>query len=81
MHLITSADQDEALVHAVTRTLYEHRADVVDKHPAGRAINPANVVRDTGTDFHPGAIRYYEELGIWPGEGGAEPAEAPPATP
>jgi uncharacterized protein len=66
MHLITSADQDEALVYEVTKILYEQRDAVTQKHPAGRAINPANVVRDTGTPFHPGAIRYYREIGIWP---------------
>jgi TRAP transporter TAXI family solute receptor len=66
MHLITSADQDETLVYDVTKLLYELREQVVAKHPAGRAINPKNVVRDTGTAFHPGAIRYYREIGIWP---------------
>ncbi len=69
MHLITSQDQDEELVYRVTRTLYENREQVVQKHAAGRAINPANVVRDTGLEFHPGAIRYYREIGIWPGSG------------
>lgn len=66
MHLITAADADEQLVYDVTKMLYEQRDQVTAKHPAGRAINPTNVVRDTGTPFHPGAIRYYREIGIWP---------------
>ncbi len=66
MHLITAANQDEALVYEVTKMLWEQREQVVQKHPAGRAINPANAVRDTGTTFHPGAIRFYREIGIWP---------------
>ena len=66
MHLITSADTPDDLVYNVTRLVYENRELVVEKHAAGRAINPNNVVRDTGTEFHPGAIRFYQEIGIWP---------------
>ncbi len=66
MHLITSADADEDLIYAVTKVIYENREEVTAKHAAGKAINPSNVVRDTGTEFHPGAIRYYREIGIWP---------------
>jgi TRAP transporter TAXI family solute receptor len=65
MHLITSADASDDLVYNVTKLLYENRERVVEKHAAGRAINPNNVVRDTGTEFHPGAIRFYREIGIW----------------
>jgi TRAP transporter TAXI family solute receptor len=75
MHLIASATADEELIYQITKTLYENREQVVAKHPAGRAINPNNVARDTGTLFHPGAIRYYEEIGVWPGEN----VEDPPA--
>ena len=66
MHLIAAVNADEELVYQVTKTLYENRESVVEKHAAGRAINAENVVRDTGTEFHPGAIRYYREIGIWP---------------
>jgi TRAP transporter TAXI family solute receptor len=66
MHLIASADADEELIYTVTKMIYENREEVTAKHPAGRAINPRNVVRDTGIEFHPGAIRYFKEIGIWP---------------
>ena len=68
MHLITSAGQDEELVYQVAKSLYENRQMVVEKHAAGRAINPNVVIRDTGTAFHPGAIRFYKEIRIWPQE-------------
>lgn len=68
MHLITSADMDGETVYQFTKILYEHREEVVKRHPAGKAINPKNVVRDTGTPFHPSAIRFFKEMGIWPEE-------------
>ena len=70
MQLITSANVGEETVYQFTKILYENRAEVVKRHPAGRAINPKNIVKDTGTPFHPGAIRYFKEIGIWP-EGAA----------
>ena len=65
MHLAVAAGADEELIYQITKTIYEHREDVTAKHPAGRAINPNNAVRDTGVEFHPGAIRFYREIGIW----------------
>jgi TRAP transporter TAXI family solute receptor len=70
MHLITAAGQDEQLVYEVTRTLWENRSEVVEKHAAGRAIQPEVVIRDTGVSFHPGAVRYFREIGIWPERAG-----------
>ena len=65
MHFIAGARTDEQLVYEVTKTIYENREAVIAKHAAGRAINPQNAVRNTGTPFHPGAIRFYKEIGIW----------------
>ena len=65
MHLVTRTDADPELIYRVTRTLWERRASVVEKHPAGRSINERNAARDTGVSFHPGAVRFYREAGIW----------------
>ena len=70
MHLITSADADEELIYEITRTIWENRQAIADRHPAGRAINEANAARNTGTPFHPGAERYYREIGVWPEDAG-----------
>lgn len=66
MQLITGAEMDEETVYQFTKLIYEQRAEVVARHPAGKAIQAKNVVRNTGTPFHPGAVRYYKEIGIWP---------------
>ena len=65
MILVTGSSVSEDTVYQFTKTLYENANEVVEKHPAGRAINANNVVRDTGTPFHPGAIRFYKEISIW----------------
>lgn len=66
MHLLAATNTDEELVYAVTKAIWEGRTDVVSRHPAGRSIREGNVTRDTGTPFHPGAERFYREVGLWP---------------
>ena len=66
MHVITAASTDEELVYQLTKTTWENRADIVKKHGAGKAINEKNAARYTGTEFHPGAVKFYKEAGIWP---------------
>ncbi|MEL7061413.1 MAG: TAXI family TRAP transporter solute-binding subunit [Acidobacteriota bacterium] len=79
MHVITDARVPEDEVYAFTKAIYENRDAVVERHPAGRAIQPQRVVRDLGTPFHPGAVRYYREIGIWPEETTEEKGQAPEA--
>jgi TRAP transporter TAXI family solute receptor len=66
MHLIAHASAPDDLVYAVTKVLWEQREAVAERHKAGRAIREGNVVRDTGIPFHPGAVRFYREAGLWP---------------
>jgi TRAP transporter TAXI family solute receptor len=68
MQLITHESVSEEVVYNFTKILFQNREKVAEKHPAGKALNPKNAVRDTGVPFHPGAIKFYKEEGIWPGE-------------
>ena len=65
MHLITHANVSDDMVYNLTKTMFENREQVAEKHPAGKALNPKNAIRDTGTPFHPGAIKFYKEAGLW----------------
>jgi TRAP transporter TAXI family solute receptor len=67
-HLITAADAPEELVHEFTKLVWENRERIATRHRAATAITPQNVVRDNGTEFHPGAVRFYREAGLWPAE-------------
>ncbi|MDA7907207.1 TAXI family TRAP transporter solute-binding subunit [bacterium] len=66
MHLITAASQPDDLIYEVTKTIWNNRAEIAGKHPAGKALNAKNITRDTGIDYHPGAVRFYQEAGLWP---------------
>lgn len=65
-HVIVHASADEETVYQFTKRLFESREMLAEKIRAARAITPETAPRNTGTPFHPGAIRYYKEAGIWP---------------
>jgi TRAP transporter TAXI family solute receptor len=79
MHLITLASQSEELIYQLTKTIWENRKEIADKHPAGKALNEKNAARFTGTEFHPGAIKFYKEIGIWKEEAGEGNSEETPS--
>jgi TRAP-type uncharacterized transport system substrate-binding protein len=64
--LITHASIDDQLVYDFTKKVYESREQIASRHRAAKDITPENVAKANGTEFHPGAIRYYEEIGVWP---------------
>lgn len=65
MHLITSDTADEETIYQITKTLYENMEDLRKAHASLRELTDDMLVRNTGLEFHPGAIRFYKEKGIW----------------
>jgi TRAP transporter TAXI family solute receptor len=57
----------EELVYQMTKVLWENRAELVERHPSQAFLNE-DVVRQQAAllPFHPGAQRYFEEVGILP---------------
>lgn len=64
--LITHQSVDEQMVYDFVKLAYENRAKIAERHRAALNIQPETAARANGTEYHPGAIRYFREAGIWP---------------
>jgi uncharacterized protein len=61
---IGRADLPNDLVYQLVKAVFENQPRLVKAHPAARDTLPRNADKDTFMPFHPGAIRYYREIGI-----------------
>jgi uncharacterized protein len=52
------------LVYFIVKAAFDKHAQLVETHSAAKETVPANIKKDTFLLFHPGAVRYYRELGI-----------------
>ncbi len=63
--LFVTADLDEETVYQMTRVFWENWDSLTDLHAALRRADPREAVSDiAGVQVHPGAARYYREIGI-----------------
>jgi uncharacterized protein len=60
---VAHADLPDDLVLAVVRAAFENHDEMIEAHPAAAATIPANIERNTFLPLHPGAIRYYRQVG------------------
>jgi len=64
--LVAPEKMDEKLVYAVTKTLFEKKADLVAVHKEANKLTLKSAVALAEVlPFHPGATRYYKEKGVW----------------
>jgi uncharacterized protein len=63
--LVASDVMPEPLAHDITRVLFERQAELVAIHPQARELTLAAAIHGSPVPFHPGAIRYYRERGVW----------------
>jgi hypothetical protein len=56
-------DLDEDTVYRITKAFWENLQSITSEAPWAKAISIETAVQDLGMPLHPGARRYYEEVG------------------
>jgi uncharacterized protein len=62
--VIGRADLPDDLVYQLVKASFENQPRLVKATSAARDTLPQNVVKNTFLPFHPGAVRYYREIGM-----------------
>ena len=62
-HLIISARLPDDLVYKITKTLANNLPGFVEVVKDMRGVTPKDLALDIGVPFHPGALKYFKEIG------------------
>ncbi len=60
---VAREDIPEGIVYKLVKGVYENLDIMINAHPAAQFMNPNDVI-DAGVTVHPGAIKYYDEIGV-----------------
>jgi TRAP transporter TAXI family solute receptor len=60
---VAHANLPDDLVYTAVRAVFENHEDMMETHAAAAATVPANMDRNSFLPLHPGAIRYYRQIG------------------
>ena len=61
---IVSTKLSDDTVYKLTKALFESKADIERAHAKGLELSPSYAVYGVSVPFHPGAAKYYKEIGI-----------------
>ncbi len=62
----TSARVPDAVVQEFVKAVHDNRAELIKAHPSFRQFDPQKMAKRFGSlPYHPAAIAYYKEIGLW----------------
>ncbi|GAW91587.1 TAXI family TRAP transporter solute-binding subunit [Calderihabitans maritimus] len=62
--MITSKDAPEDLIYKIVKAVFENRETLINIHKAANWTTPENTIANAVVPLHPGALKYYKELGL-----------------
>lgn len=65
IQLICQTDMDEGLVYKLTKAIVENLECMRKVYEPAKALTPQWCASELGNPFHPGAIKYFKEKGLW----------------
>lgn len=63
--LVVSETMSDDLAYDITRILFDRQSTLATIHPQARELSIERATMDASIPFHPGAVRYYRERGVW----------------
>ena len=72
-YLVLANDKvPDDVVYKLTKLMHDHKAELAANFGALSGFDPNRMSKDMGpVQFHPGAIKYYKEIGEWPPKSGS----------
>jgi TRAP transporter TAXI family solute receptor len=64
---VTHADEPDDWVYKITKVTWEHRQRLVQAHKSYKELDKSMVMQGNHIPLHPGAARYWREVGILKG--------------
>lgn len=61
---IVSPELSEDVVYNITKAIFEGKEEITEGHAKGAEIDPAYAVEGVSVPFHPGAEKYFKEIGV-----------------
>ena len=65
IQLICRTDMDEELVYELTKTIIENISCMSRIYAPAKVLTPQWMASELANPFHPGAIKYFKEAGLW----------------